>query len=124
MWIFTQYGFFSAVCARQEKGERHQPVDPARIMVRARARAHLECLISRFPDLIGEAAIEAFTGSDYPYRIFIAKSTWVAMLSELGKELDYDNFKSEAARHRASVGDAYVHALHRVWKDMLPLQRG
>lgn len=27
MWIFTKYGFFSAVCARQGEGEYYQPVN-------------------------------------------------------------------------------------------------
>lgn len=27
MWLFTKYGFFSAVCARQGKGDYDQPVD-------------------------------------------------------------------------------------------------
>jgi hypothetical protein len=26
MWIFTKHGFFSAVCARQGKGEHGQPI--------------------------------------------------------------------------------------------------
>jgi len=38
MWLFTKHGFFSAVCARQGNGEHGQPVDPGRIMVRARGR--------------------------------------------------------------------------------------
>jgi len=38
MWIFTKYGFYSAVCARQGDGSHGQPVDPDRIMVRARVR--------------------------------------------------------------------------------------
>ncbi|MCL4219861.1 MAG: hypothetical protein KJZ65_00690 [Phycisphaerales bacterium] len=123
MWIFTRYGFFSAVCARQGSGQRSQPVDTDRIMVRARDRRHLENLIARFPDLLAGAEVKAFVGSDYPYRIFIAKSAWVAVLGTLGEELDYDNFKSEAARHRASTGAAYVHALHDVWDVMRSLER-
>lgn len=44
MWVFTKHGFFSAVCARQGSGKHGQPVDPNRIMIRARVRAHLEAL--------------------------------------------------------------------------------
>ena len=44
MWIFTKHGFFSAVCVRQESGKHGQTVDPNRIMVRTRLRAHLEAL--------------------------------------------------------------------------------
>ncbi|KAA0216016.1 MAG: hypothetical protein DYG94_10005 [Leptolyngbya sp. PLA3] len=123
MWIFTRYGFYSAVCARQGDGRHHQPVDPDRIMVRARSRGHLEGLIGRFPELLAGAEVKSFAGSDYPHRIFIPKSVWVAVLGALGEDLDYDNFKDEAGRHEESTGSAYVHALHRVWHDMLPLQR-
>jgi hypothetical protein len=44
MWIFSKYGFFSAVCARQGDGSHGQPVDPERMMVRARDQGHLEAL--------------------------------------------------------------------------------
>ena len=47
MWLFTKYGFFSAVCARQGSGHHGQPVDLNRIMVRARLRTHLEALKDR-----------------------------------------------------------------------------
>lgn len=36
MWLFTRYGFFSVVCARQGDGSHVMPVDPDRMMVRAR----------------------------------------------------------------------------------------
>ena len=55
MWLFTKHGFFSAVCARQGSGKHGQPVDPGRIMVRARVRGHPEALKARFPDLLGAA---------------------------------------------------------------------
>lgn len=34
MWIFTKFGFYSLVCARQGDGRYGQPVDPGRMMVR------------------------------------------------------------------------------------------
>ena len=52
MWIFTKYGFYSAVCARQGDGSHGQPVDTNRIMVRARIRKHLETLLDQFSDLL------------------------------------------------------------------------
>ena len=48
MWIFTKYGFYSFVCARQGEGGYHEPVDPDRIMVRCRLKAHLVALKGRF----------------------------------------------------------------------------
>jgi len=43
MWIFTKYGFFSAVCARKGNGKHGQAVDPNRIMVRA-SEVHLTAI--------------------------------------------------------------------------------
>ena len=123
MWIFTKYGFFSAVCARQGDGKHNHQVDPDRIMVRARIRRHLEALKDRFPRVLGESEIKEFAQADYAFRIFIAKSTWAEILSELAQETDYDNFKSEVARYQGSAGAAYEHALHRIWSVMNELQR-
>lgn len=121
MWIFTRHGFYSAVCARQGQGEYHQPVDPERIMVRVRLRSHLEALRARFPNLVGDCEIQEFSGSDYPFRIFAAKSVWAKVVAELAMETDYDNFKGEVARFQGAKGvgrSAYMDALHEVWRTM------
>ena len=123
MWIFTKYGFFSAVCARQGSGKQGQPIDRARIMVRARARDHLESLKKRFPEVLGNCEIREFAGTDYAYRLFVPKSDWVKVISALAAEIDYDNFKSEVARHQGRAGTAYGASLHDVWSVMHKLQR-
>lgn len=123
MWIFTKYGFFSAVCARQASGKHGMPVDPNRIMVRARLREHLEALKNRFPDLIGQCEIQEFAGADYAFRIFVPKSVWSQVLSGIAEETDYDNFKSEVARYQGKTGAAYERSLHDVWSVMYRLQR-
>lgn len=41
MWLFTKYGFFSAVSAREGDGSHGRPVDPERIMVRALHRLRI-----------------------------------------------------------------------------------
>ena len=51
MWLFTKHGFYSAVCARQGEGGHGQPVNPDRIMVRARVHSHLEALNPRVTSL-------------------------------------------------------------------------
>jgi hypothetical protein len=122
MWIFSKYGFFSAVCARQGPGRHGQPVDPDRIMVRARVREHLEALKQRFPEQLAQCEIQVFPATDYAYRIFLAKSVWADILSSLAEETDYDNFKSEVARHLGPSGSAYEHSLHDVWSVMHRLQ--
>ena len=123
MWIFTKHGFFSAVCARQGSGTYGQPVDLNRMMVRARVRAHLDALKQRFPDLLGSCEIQDFAGTDYAYRIFVAKSVWAQVLAGLAEETDYDNFKSEVARHQGTAGSAYERSLHAVWSVMYKLQK-
>ena len=122
MWIFTKYGFFSAVCARKGNGKHHQPVDPDRIMVRSRVRSHLEALKTRFRNLLGQAEIHEFAGTDYAYRLFVQKPEWVQVISALAGETDYDNFKSEVAQHQGSGGAAYEDSLHKVWAVMQKLQ--
>ena len=123
MWIFTKHGFFSAVCARQGDGRHGQPVDTDRIMVRGRMRSHLEALKERFPDLLGQCEIREFAGTDYAYRLFVDKPVWSQVLAGLAEETDYDNFKSEVARHQGSAGAAYEHSLHEVWSVMNWLQK-
>ena len=123
MWIFTKYGFFSAVCARQGDGGPGQPVAKDRIMVRARVRSHLEALQDRFADLLGDSEIKEFVGTDYAFRIFLPKTVWSNVVAELTNELDYDNFKSAVARHQGREGAAYEHSLHDVWSVMYGLQK-
>jgi hypothetical protein len=123
MWVFTKHGFFSAVCARQGDGKHGQPVDPDRIMVRARLRGHLEALTKRFPVLLGQCDIQESAGTDYAYRLFVPKSAWVRVLAGLAEETDYDNFKSEVARHQGRDGAAYGRSLHEVWSVMHSLQK-
>jgi hypothetical protein len=121
MWIFTKHGFFSAVCARQGDGKHGQPVD--RIMVRARVRGHLESLKKRFPDLLGQCDIQESAGTDYAFRLLVQKSAWAQVLAGLAVETDYDNFKSEVARHQGRAGAAYEGSLHEVWSVMHRLQK-
>ena len=123
MWIFTKHGFFSAVCARKGDGKHGQPVDLDRIMVRARVRGHLEALKERFPDLLGQCEVQESAGTDYAYRYFVQKSSWMQVLAGLAEETDYDNFKSKVARHQGSAGAAYETSLHDVWSVMKRLQK-
>jgi hypothetical protein len=123
MWIFTKHGYFSAVCARQGDGRHGRPIDPDRIMVRARVRSHLEALKKRFPDLIGECRIQDSAGTDYAFRLFAPKPAWTRVVAALAEETDYDNFKSEVARHQGRAGTAYERSLHEVWSVMNQLQK-
>ncbi len=123
MWLFTKHGFYSAVCARQGDGSHGQPVDPDRIMVRARLRSHLEALKENFSDLLADCEIKEFAGTDYAYRIFVPKPIWAQVMVGLTEEMNYDNFKSKVARHQGSAGADYEHLLHEVWSVMNRLQK-
>ncbi len=123
MWIFTKHGFFSAVCARQGNGKHGQPVDPDRIMVRARLRGHLNALKKQFPNLLSGCEVQESAGTDYAYRLFVQKPEWIKVLAALAEETDYDNFKSEVAHHQGKAGAAYEHSLHEVWSVMHNLQK-
>lgn len=122
MWLFTRHGFFSAVCARRGDGGHGEGIDTDRIMVRARVRAHLEALLTRFPVQLGGCAIVEFGGTDYAFRFFVPKSEWSQVVSELAKETDYDNFKSEVCHFQGRDGAAYERSLHDVWAVMFRLQ--
>ena len=116
MWLFTKHGFFSPVCARTGDGSRSNPPDPNRIMVRARAVAHLEALKERFAGELGDVEIRESTNTDYPCRFFVDKAVWVKVVAELVEEVDYDNFKSKVAE--VCGRDAYEESLHDVWRVM------
>src|SRR5262249_54076796 len=122
MWIFIRHGFFSAVCARKGDERPGQTVDTDRIMARSRGRPHLESLKNRIPELPARSEIREFAGTDYAYRVFLEKQVWAEVLSALANEIDYDNFKSEVARHRGAQGAAYEHALHNIWSVIYRLQ--
>ena len=123
MWIFTKYGFFSVVCARQGDGSHGQPVDPKRMMVRARVREHLEALREIFPELLGDCEIKEFVGTDYAFRLFAGKKAWVQVAARLAEDITYDNFKSAVGRHQGRKGSEYEHSLHEVWSVMNRLQK-
>lgn len=122
MWIFTKYGFFSAVCARVGDGRQSQRIDPERVMIRARLKKHLQDLKSRFGQLLGAADVLEFSGTDYAFRIVVEKSVWCQVVSELAAEIDYGNFKSEVARHQGLSGVPYERSLHKIWSIMYGLQ--
>ena len=120
MWLFTKYGFFSVVCARQGTGAYSMPIDTERVQVRARVRGHLLALIEGFG---ASADISETRDTDYRFRILMPKSEWAKMAAELVNEIDYDNFKGQVARQRNAVGAGYEHALHEVWGVMNRLQQ-
>jgi hypothetical protein len=118
MWLFTQYGFYSVVCARDLAGSPSR-IDPDNLMVRARNRLHLESLQQRFQQLQPFKIVES-TNTDYRFRLVVPKPMWVEVTRELAAEIDYGNFKARA--HSRAGDDDYVDAMHAVWEVMESLQ--
>lgn len=103
MWLFTDFGFFSAVQHRDE---------PTKVMVRARARADLQALLDR-NSFVGDVDIVTTRAADYPYRIVMDKSTWSEVASRAASNVDYDNFKWAVANRQGwGRADAYHHVWH------------
>ena len=117
MWLFLPEGFYSIVCGRNKND-----LETDTIMVRARIKQHLEDLIGRFPADLANRSILQTDDTDYRYRLIVPKPTWAKVLTQIGNELDYGNFKSETAAVQGKVGRYYVDALHDVWAIMQGLQ--
>ena len=87
MWIYTKYGFFSAVLH----------YDKTQMIVRARTRADMDALAA-FIEKIGFAASERkiidTPANDYYCRIFMQPATWTAVVAMLASDIDYSNFKN------------------------------
>lgn len=115
MWIFSKYGFFSSVCARKGDGSHGNPVNPDLVMVRARLRRHLEDIAEAYPEQLGGCSISESSGTDYRFRMFVDKTSWMHVVASMTNELDYDNFKNEAARLHGHDSD-YLRSLHAVWE--------
>jgi hypothetical protein len=62
-------------------------------------------------------------GTDYAFRLFVHKPAWVKVVAMLVEETDYDNFKSQFARHQGRAGTAYERSMHEVWSVMHRLQK-
>lgn len=116
MWIFTPEGFYSVVMRRGMRakvGRTHQ--------VRARVREDLEYFIDfmdadpkRYP------IIETPT-ADYRYRIMVSRRDLNKWWNHNMDELNYSNFKSEAAK---VLDHDRTDDLHDVWQIMADRQPG
>ncbi len=106
MWVFTKVGFFSAT-----------EIPDGRIQVRARVRRDLEKLKKTYLPTMGK--IKATPRNDYPYRAFVTKDEWAGALWEIGRDIDYNNFKDEIFY---TDGIARELVYHKVWAALLALE--
>ena len=122
MWIASRYGWVSIVCARADEGKGD--IDTETMMIRGRRKEHLEALQNAFEDLAPYSIIESH-GTDYLYRIVCPKQVAKNLVSELVEEIEWGNFKGEAAKFaKGNFPDSdYVSALHKTWGVMYDIQK-
>lgn len=124
MWLFTPYGFFSAVCARQGDGKIGNPPDLDMMMVRARDNEHLVNLTMMFPEELKSIPIKESQTNDYRFRMFIPKKSWALIVATLIMETDYDNFKNSIDKKLPKeIADPYHKSCMSVWSVMYGHQR-
>lgn len=120
MWIFTKLGFYSVVLAKQGDGGYYQPIDPDRVMIRARRRQHLLNLKEEF-DLLASSQIIENESTDYRYRLICSKKTWADIMKVFVIGIEYANFKNECSKGELT-DHQYSYALHDVWEVMYKTQ--
>ena len=114
MWLFTKYGFFSAV---EVTGQ------PESIQVRARLHEDIASLAGLCREMVGvDPQIIETHDSDYRFRIVLPRPTWNEIGKLLATDIDYSNFKGRVLGPK--VPKDVVRAYHAVWQAMWDLQRG
>lgn len=127
MWVFTRDGFYSVVEYDPSKDKaRHSPFVKfakgrgTHLLVRARAREHLEALRV----VVKKLKIEEDVTADYMYRCVIPRKKWRQYVDDQIEAIDYDSHFKEvvkAAQPKHLSQDVY-HAMMDVWVDMLKIQ--
>lgn len=111
MWIFTNYGFVSAVQHNKKKDV---------LLVRAREPGALEAFAKRHGL---KAKVERTPVADYLYRAEFNKDRFAEAVADEVRRIDYGNFKNS---FRAAVPEnttASHWALMDVWRVMRDLQQ-
>ena len=110
MWLVTDRGFNSTV----DKGDRE-----GYLCVRARVREDLERLCE-LPSMASYAdRIEQSELADYRYRIYARRADWAVALEQLGREIDYPNFKDAVEDRQGSDRAGHYYS---VWSALARLQ--
>lgn len=109
MWIFTTFGFFSAVEHRD---------DHKRLLVRGRVREDIEALSSALHET--SEFVQDTPDADYPYRIDVGKFEFAQLMAQSITSIDYDNFKNEVAQ---SQGYSRAKLYGNVWGQMHDAER-
>ncbi len=107
MWLFTNVGFFSIVQKPCQSG----------LTIRARVTSDLDRLRETY--LPALSAIVTGAGTDYPYRATVGREEFAQALSQMARDITYENFKSEVA-HR--MGHPREQTYSKVWDRLRDLE--
>lgn len=112
MWIFTNFGFFSAV------GHR---ANPDILLIRARCLSDANALVDKYGVILGVTRENViFTpNADYAYRVLVSRSAWAQVVAQVVNDIDYPNFKNSVYDN---MGEDRYHLYGDVWSTMLKLQ--
>ena len=105
MWLFSLSGFFSIVQDAQDKSLHH---------IRARTLDDLDALRALIPAL--PRTVLSHPGSDYRCRILCPSALLPEVLTTLGNDIGYPNFKSAIARLPSQKDK--LPAYHKIWEVM------
>lgn len=117
MWVMTEYGFFSVVCAWKNEHDQSKGIDKNKMMIRARSLRQITKL--RDECMRGRVIIKSPASSDYPYRIIVSKLMWESLMTYLASNVKYGNFKNHIHKLKDSV---YEEFLMCVWAEGFVMQ--
>ena len=111
MWLITAIGFYSIVQKTEDGGA-------GTLTVRARARADLEALRTKYLPELG--VIVERDDADYRFRAQAPQAAVAEAVRRAVADIDYDNFK-DAVGERQGLAREGVY--HRVWHELLAIQQ-
>lgn len=107
MWLFTPFGFFSAVRKRGDSD----------LTIRSRTRGDLLRLRRHYlPELTEPVAHQ---GGDYPWRGRCAPEAFGKAVDRIARQIDYDNFKDEVAHYS---GASRAKRYGKVWQALYGME--
>lgn len=127
MWIITRGGFKSVVAYDPKHDDRKDSPfkkmvksPTSHVLVRARAKEHLEDLVTVVPGL----RIEQDFSADYMFRAVIPRKKWEKYLQAEAQDIDYHSHFKEVVRDAspADLKSGMYKAMMAVWSDMYALQ--
>jgi hypothetical protein len=108
MWLITTAGFYSIV---QKPGEKD-------LTIRSRVRKDLEALRDKYLPNLGE--IVRNENTDYRYRAKVSQADCAKAVSQMVRDIDYNNFKNTVAKVQ---GHDRSRVYSNVWEDLLALEK-